>query len=45
MAMKLIYQDKNDNTNNNKDNNYDETMTKNTWTVSKLTKLINRNDK
>ena len=40
-----INQDKNGNSNNNQDNNCDETMTKNYQTVSKLTKLINHNDK
>ena len=45
MIMKYndnINQDKN---NNNSKDKHDKAMTKNNWTVSKLTKLINHNDK
>ena len=41
----IISKKDNNNNYNNKDNKYDETMAKNKWTVSKLTKLINHNDK
>ena len=37
--------DKNNNSNHNKDNNYDEIMTKINWPINRMTKLINDNNK
>ena len=44
--MMIITLDKNNNSNNNKDNNSDEIITKQiNWTVIKVTKLMNDDNK
>ena len=44
--MMIITLDKNNNSNNNKDNNSDEIITKQiNWTVNKVTKLMNDDNK
>ena len=46
MVIMTITLDKNNNSNNKKDNNSDETITKQiNWTVNKVTKLMNDNNK
>ena len=43
--MMINNYDKNNNSNHNKDNNYDEIMTKINWPINRMTKLINDNNK
>ena len=42
--MMINNYDKNNNSNHNKDNNYDEIMTKINWPINRMTKLINDNN-